>query len=956
MPRRSTATFRIPRFPRLNRLLFAALILVGGTPEPGTAAADPPPAPWTSRVAQPPANARILKIIHGWPDAPEAQDRLIERLRSQGFGGVVCNVSFDQYLQSEPKWQAFRRAIDAARAAGFALWLYDERGYPSANAGGLTLQGHPEWEARGLLAVEATADSGLPATLELPPGQPVLVRAYPLRQDQIDPDHAIDLHSQVKDRKLTWTPPPGRWRILALTEDRLFDGTHAEGNYHEKLPYPNLLLAEPTARFLDLTYGGYARHLGHDLSKYFEATFTDEPSLMSLFLRPMPWRPLPWSQTLPAEFHKRRGYALATDQLPALVADAGPGTARLRHDFWLTIGELVSENFFGQIQLRTRRHGIPSGGHLLAEEGLVGHVPLYGDLFRCIRRLDAPSIDCLTSVPSEVPWFIARLLASAAELEGRTLVMSETSDHAQVYRPSGDNRPRRVVTEAEIRGTAHRLAVGGVNVQTSYYSFTDLPDDALRRLNETIGRACTAVRGGHQVADIAVVYPIESLWTRFVPSRHWTREAAAAARIESLYRTAADTLFAARREFTFIDARALVESRVDAASASLTHGALRWRVVVLPGVDTLPFAAWERLAAFVRQGGVVVALGERPRNSETEFPSPRVRAIADDIFGPTEGISVAPFARPHATGGSGIVLPAGAAGLLPAVLDGVLEADVQTEDARAPVRVTHRRIEGHEVYLVINDSAEPWTGRLTLSTEGPGERWNLATGIQEDPLPNGDTRLSLEPYGATVLRYPAARLPRRLPVGASALPRHRLSEVSAVKPSVIRGEFVQAELTPDSTRSTSERPVWQARATLTKSQVDTFFFAQFHHAPSLDWTGVDHVELESWVPEGQSTPSQLLVILHEEGGGDFLVETGRSLAGAGPERTFLPLDRFQLAGWSKDADGRLDPKRIQDIRIGWGGYLGSTGERIAFSVAAPRLGRVTSETRATSSAPPQSLR
>ena len=76
---------------------------------------------------------------------------LIERLQGQGFGGVVCNVSFDQYLESDAKWQAFTRAVGEAKKAGMALWLYDERGYPSGNAGGLVLRDHPEWEARGLL-------------------------------------------------------------------------------------------------------------------------------------------------------------------------------------------------------------------------------------------------------------------------------------------------------------------------------------------------------------------------------------------------------------------------------------------------------------------------------------------------------------------------------------------------------------------------------------------------------------------------------------------------------------------------------------------------------------------------------------------------------------------------------------------------------------------------------------
>ena len=62
------------------------------------------------------------------------------QLQAQGFGGVVCNVSFDQYLESEAKWEAFTRAVNEAKKAGMALWLYDERGYPSGNAGGITLR------------------------------------------------------------------------------------------------------------------------------------------------------------------------------------------------------------------------------------------------------------------------------------------------------------------------------------------------------------------------------------------------------------------------------------------------------------------------------------------------------------------------------------------------------------------------------------------------------------------------------------------------------------------------------------------------------------------------------------------------------------------------------------------------------------------------------------------------
>ncbi len=886
----------------------------------------------TEKFAEPPRENRIIKIIHGWPDQAADQDRLIRQFKTQGFGGVVCNVSFDDYLESEPKWEAFVRAIKEARKAGLVLWLYDERGYPSGNAGGIVLRDHPEWEARGLLIADQECDGGN-VRLDLPPGEPLLTAAFPVDHGVIDVQRMVNLRGQEQNGTLGWQAPNGRWRLIAITESRLFEGTHADGNLWQKLPYVNLLQAEPTARFLQVTHERYASHLGGDLGKYFQATFTDEPSLMSCFLKPMSYRPLPWSPQLPAEFERRRGYPLDESVIISLVAETG-SAEKHRYDYWLTIGELVSENFFGQIQNTCRRLGVPSGGHLLMEESLAAHVPLYGDFFRCARRLDAPGMDCLTSVPSEVPWQVARLLASVAELEGKSIVMSETSDHSQVWRPAGDTRAKRIVTEPEIRGTCNRLMVGGVNAITSYFSFTGLSDDALRRLNDWVGRCSYMLTGGHQVADIAVVYPVESVWTRFVPSRVWANDATAAAGIEILFRSTADALFNAQRDFTFVDSRALTDAKVE--SGAMVHGSLRWRVVVLPGVDTLPFAAWENLARFVRLGGIAIALGTLPANSGSEFPSPIVDRFARELFGT---VTNQPWIHTNALGGAGIFLPAGTEALLPLALDGLLDHDVKIDDPRSPLRVTHRRVAGREVYFVINDSGQPWSGRLEFSGNN-GERWDPGAGRVDRLLTNGPIPLALGPYGAALFRFAERSLPRRRTIAAGALPNLSFKPTPAVVPTTAQGEFVHGELVRKESRSRSGAQVWQANGTITKGQVDTFLFAQFHYDPPLDLSNVGCLSVETRVPSGQQTATRLLVILHESGGGDFIADTGRSLAGPGDQRSLVPLSRFQHAGWSNDEDGLLDPKRVSDIRVGWGGYLGVEGEKVQFTLTPPELGSV----------------
>ncbi len=879
-----------------------------------------------ARFASPSGDTRILKIIHNWPDAPAAQDQLIDRLLAQGFGGVVCNVSFDQYLESPTHWEAFRRACETAHARGMSMWLYDEKGYPSGMAGGLTLRGHPEWQAQGLLIAEQRTD-GQEVTLSLPPGDLLLLEAYPVIQGRIDVMQRIDLAQGARNGTLQWQPPKGSWQVLGITMAPLHEGTHADNNLFSKERYPNLMSGAATRRFIEVTHEQYLHQLPRPLGEYFQATFTDEPSLMSLFLRPMPYRVLPWAAELPAAFEKRHGRALPP-LLPRLLYDTTGVGERIRYDFWATVGDLTANHYFGQIQLWCQKHGIRSGGHLLMEESMVGQVPLYGDFMGCLRRLDAPSIDCLTSIPSEVQWRIARLASSAAELENRSLVMSETSDHVQHYRGSGDKRPVRIVTEDEMRGTLNRLMVAGINSITSYYSFADLDDAALRRLNEWVGRIAGMLRGGHQVADIAVLHPVNSLWSRYVPARHLSGSAPGCVQREHLFNATTDLLFAHQRDFTVIDAMALDESRVE--NGELVHGQLRWRCIVLPGADTLPSSAWKTIKRFLQSGGMVIAIGATPANTDQSFPAREVQAWGNSVFGTDRTM---PSVHAFSSGGMAVYLPTGFENLLPSILDQALQADFTIADGKSPLRVTHRHVHGSEVFFVINDSPKTWNGSVCIKGAQAVREWNPATGTVSAREQKPNMELSLGAYGGVIFTTDQPVRGSRLRQSV-ALPSLTPQPLPGVKPTVGRGEFVRETLEPVPAQGT-QSDGWRARATLTKGQVDTYLFLSFPYEQTQDLSQAEALVLDTVVPEGQATSTELLLVLRDKDGTEYLARTGRSLSAAGRERTVVPLSRFEQAGWSQSTKGTLDTRHISEVRVGWGGYYGSKGETVDFTTQTP---------------------
>jgi hypothetical protein len=119
--------------------------------------------------------------------------------------------------------------------------------------------------------------------------------------------------------------------------------------------------------------------------------------------------------------------------------------------------------------------------------------------------------------------------------------------------------------------------------------------------------------------------------------------------------------------------------------------------------------------------------------------------------------------------------------------------------------------------------------------------------------------------------------------------------------------------------------------------IDSWCFAVLHFPGTADLSRYQALEFLTRVDSGMTASgAKLTAIIHEDGEGgptrDYIADARRPLDEPGLRSSVIPFDSFQLAGWSRDPDGKLDLARIRDICIGWGGHIGREGEEVVFDL------------------------
>lgn len=551
--------FRRPMFASVILLSLACSVTVP------VAAEDLPPG-WQSSWQSPPASDRPLQIVHGIP-AARASVEGMQYYRDRGLGGIVCNVAFDQYLQSESHWQTLEKGIAACRQLGLTVWLYDEEGYPSGAAGGLVLAKDAQYEA-----TEMAYDTAR--------GEPFVVR-------------------------------------------RAYEYTHAANNYHAARRYANLIDDRAARCFVEITHEAYRRRLEPFFGDTIQAVFTDEPSLIAVDIGriPEPARsrvrvadPLdpnvlslpsvPWCYDLPDRYRERYGQDLMRQRRSLFVGDLDTDR-QVRRQFWQLVAELTADRYFGAIQKWCQTHRVAASGHTLHEESILHHVPLEGNALKVLTRMDIPGLDMLSSDPAAVihgGWLTAALPSSAAELTSVRRVMTEISDFSQKMSGGGP------ASLPDMQAAAGWQAAWGVTEFTLYYGTEDRPADTSRAYGDYVGRLNAILKPARFDRRVLLYYPIYDLWAEYLPVAGPLRlesQSSRARQIVASFMQLGQAIQRSQIPFVLADHEHLATARID-GEGRVCVGAGEFECLVVPqGVELAPDAA-AIVARFQQSGGQVL--------------------------------------------------------------------------------------------------------------------------------------------------------------------------------------------------------------------------------------------------------------------------------------------------------------------------------------------------------------
>jgi alpha-L-rhamnosidase len=718
---------------------------------------------------EPPDDSRVM--MRWWWFGPAVTKARLARelgtMKEGGIGGVEIQPVYPVALDDEARrirnlpylspefLEALRFASDTAHELGLRVDLTLGSGWPY---GGPQV---PIVKAAGRLRVERvaiTAGARQVALPEMTAGE-ALVAAFVARTTSLQPTTSETSGASNGQRARAVDPGEG---LVADSLREIADIKEGSGVTDGMLALPSLpgdrhvLLAFVASRTGMMVKRAAVGAEGYVLDHYDRGaldrylTEVGEPLLRAFGPRPpfaifcdsLEVFQSDWTPDFLQAFAERRGYDLRP-HLPALVADLGPKTAAIRHDWGQTLTELLGERFLApmrawaakhQTKFRIQGYGIPP-----ATIGSNAHADLPEGEGWQWRTLTA-----------------SRWASSASHIYGRPVTSSET--WTWLHSPSYRATPLDMKMEADLhflQGITQLIGHGwpytaeGVEYPGWRFYAAGVFNDSnpwwivMPDVSRYLQRVSFMLRQGAPVNDVALYLPTSDAWAHFGAGRVHMIEVLRERLGPNLLGHILDASF----NIDFVDDEALrAVGRVE--GTALVLGGNRYRAIVLPGVERLPIDTLRTIETFARGGGTVIATGRVPALA------PGFRATDADHAQVREGAARL-FTAPGATGRF-----VADESQLSAALTRALTPDVRLSPAAPQIGVVHRRTAAADIYFIVNTANAPARATAAFRVSRPHAAWwdpmtgrATPTDLTRASKEATSVPLDLEPYGSRLLVF-----------------------------------------------------------------------------------------------------------------------------------------------------------------------------------------------------------
>lgn len=260
-------------------------------------------------------------------------------------------------------------------------------------------------------------------------------------------------------------------------------------------------------------------------------------------------------------------------------------------------------------------------------------------------------------------------------------------------------------------------------------------------LTAYLQRVSFALRQGKPANDVAIFLPEDDVWASF-KARTRKRESArgfdeSGSNVtidESMPDFLGDKVIGqvldAGFNFDFVDAGAID-----------TVG-IPYKVLILPGVNRIDPAIYQKIVEFARAGGIVIATKRLPDTApgyrDAAAITARLKQISASLFG-------GQVATAHFIAGDE---------KLGATLASTLHPDFVTEPSTPDVGFIHRHLESGDLYFIANTSNVEQVFHASFRSAGKfGEQWDPFTGEAQGLLDPKRIELDLQPYESRLIYF-----------------------------------------------------------------------------------------------------------------------------------------------------------------------------------------------------------